>query len=673
MQHAKRAMLIGLDGADPLVVKRLAAQGRLPGLQKIAQQGVHTEGWDMLGVLPTVTPPNWATLATGNYPKAHGVTCFLNHTLGKDLGITELNWDSRRVESEFIWEAFEKAGKRSILMNYCEAWPNRVPGSQNIFVDGTGVTPFLRTSVGFQKMVYFEDGDFKITEHPHLVTQNSNDCVVYGDQIAEFAYEDKEEKEKEPFFIEETPLLEYPAAVLKGSSAEEAYQAASIDKLYSPSKQPANWQFDIPDDAKEIVIPLNEGFIRRYALLTKSNDQYDTLTVYADKKSGKALGSVTLGAWSDWIYDRFYIQEKYTSVAYKLRFVEMDNESTKGRVYISHVCNVEDFSYYYPHNIGQELLEHVGPMLYAASFERHTKLGDDIMLESWEQIADWHIEATRYLMDKYSDWGLFYMHFHAIDNINHRYINQAIPNSHPEWERHEEVIHRIYEICDKYVQALLEYADEDTLVFAVSDHGAVPRSVGYENPGIGELSGINVGVMEQLGYTVVNPVADHPGQYRIDWSKTRAINHRTSHIYINLKGRDPQGIVEPEDYEKLVQQIISDLYAYRDPKTGDRVVSFAMTREEMESVGMGGNHCGDIFFQLTKNFGFEHAHAPNDVTNQGYSLDCLCLLSGAGIAENKTITRTIRAVDVVPTICHICGIPVPQDVEGGIIYQALAE
>lgn len=163
------------------------------------------------------------------------------------------------------------------------------------------------------------------------------------------------------------------------------------------------------------------------------------------------------------------------------------------------------------------------------------------------------------------------------------------------------------------------------------------------------------------------------GLYTIDWTKTKAINHRTSYIYVNLKGRDPQGIVEPEDYDKLVQQIISDLYAYRDPKSGERVVSFAMTKEEMVSIGMGGEHCGDIFFQLTRDFGLEHANTPNNVTNHGYSVGCLCIMAGAGLKKGYTLKRLLRNVDIVPTICHIVGNRVPAQVEGGVIYQGLGQ
>ena len=135
--------MIGLDGADPYVCKRLVAEGRMPNLKKLLEKGVAREGLDMMGVLPTITPPNWATLATGVYPRTHGVTCFLNHTLGKSLGITEMNWDSRRVHAEMIWEAFAAEGKKSIMLNYCEAWPPRFDDEYGVYIDGTGVMPFM--------------------------------------------------------------------------------------------------------------------------------------------------------------------------------------------------------------------------------------------------------------------------------------------------------------------------------------------------------------------------------------------------------------------------------------------------------------------------------------------------------------------------------------------------
>ncbi len=62
----KRVMIVGLDGADPFVIKKLIADGRMPNMKKLLDNGVATEGLDMIGAQPSVTPPNWTSLATGS-------------------------------------------------------------------------------------------------------------------------------------------------------------------------------------------------------------------------------------------------------------------------------------------------------------------------------------------------------------------------------------------------------------------------------------------------------------------------------------------------------------------------------------------------------------------------------------------------------------------------------
>lgn len=676
----KRAMLLGLDGADPMVIKRMISEGRLPNMKKVMEQGAHTENLDMLGVFPTVTPPNWTTLATGNYPRTHGITCFTNMTLPR-LGISEMNWDSRRIESELIWEAFEDEGKRCIMLNYCQAWPNRVKGSKNVFIDGTGMVPFLRSSAEFQKYVYLDETIEEIKEIPHNVRQSSGDCVVYGDQAEKMnkvAGDDLESQAagyhfQSGEFNEETPMLESPSYVMMEESVEEAANGDVIDRLYSPLKEAKNWGFAVPENAREGVYILNNGLLRRPVLVVANESGvYDTIRMYKNKRTETPLAEAKVGQWSDWIYDIFEDDDDVKHIAYKIRVVEIAEDGSKASFYVSHAMNLDNHSYFYPKELGKELFEALGPMMYFGTFYRHTDIGDQVVVETWDQNHQWQAEAAKYLFNKYEDWQLFYIHLHSIDLMNHWYINQAIPDSHPDWQRHRDAIEKVYEINDKFIGEMLEYLDGNTSIFIVSDHAATPRSPGYDNPGLGELSGINAKVMSDLGYTVVKAIDAEKGLWEIDWSKTKAINSRTSHIYINLKGREPGGIVEPEEYDALVQQIISDLYAYRDPVHGERVVSFCMTREEMECIGMGGPHCGDIFFQMRPDFQFEHANCPNHVTNHGYSVGCVCMMVGAGIKQ-EVLARPIRNVDIVPTICHLVGNRMPANVEGGVIYQALAE
>ena len=135
----KRAMMIGLDSADPVQVRRLMDEGKMPNLKKLLEEyGVANHNLAMLGALPSVTPPNWCSIATGNLPRTHGVTCYNNATIGS-LGMEEFNWTSANVTSDFIWEQFAKEGKRSIMLSYCEAWPPRMTENDlTVMIDGSG-------------------------------------------------------------------------------------------------------------------------------------------------------------------------------------------------------------------------------------------------------------------------------------------------------------------------------------------------------------------------------------------------------------------------------------------------------------------------------------------------------------------------------------------------------
>lgn len=705
----KRAMMIGLDGADPKVISRMMDEGRLPNFKKFLAQGVAHDSLGMLGVNPTVTPPNWCSLATGNWPRTHGVTDFFSHTLGKPLDLLEMNWDSRRVQSEMIWESFERAGKKSVLLNYCEAWPPRVEGTQNIFVDGTSATPFLRNFCDFQKVAEFSNAYSEVKYIPHYMDPSDvGDCIVYSDQLEEMQREsaemegdmrDASEKAQKsgidmggfysrpgvevvnveyPELTRTPPPINFPTNVVIDSTVdaggEQKSFKAAADFITAPTKDAQKWRGDVPTGALESVVIMNSGLEKRFVLVIPHNGVYNEVAMYGKKDTDTYLGSAKWdenGNWSDFIYDHFMLNETKTRVAYRIRILEMSPDGSKTKIFVGQALTMEDPTYFYPESMMEEFWEKVGPICSMASYGRYEALSDKVTMESFEQIYDWHIKATDYLLkEKCPDWDLFYLHIHGIDSCNHWYINESIPGSHPQWERiKRDCIEKMYEITDKLVGYYMAYVDDDTAVILTSDHAAVPKAPGYKNPGLGEMAALTPKAMIDLGLAEV--YRDEKGKWKIDWSKTRAMVQRSAHVYINLKGREPHGIVEPEDYEKTVEEVISKLYSYRDPVSGDRVVSFCMTREEMEAVGMGGPHCGDIFFQVVPNFCNEHANSMNHVTNFGYSLLCLCMMAGGGFKKGEIIKRPIRLVDIVPTICHLCQAPMPREVEGGIIYQAI--
>lgn len=660
----KRAMLIGLDAADPLMVKELIQAGRLPNMQKLLTQGCAHESLAMRGAFPTVTPPNWASLATGNWPRTHGITCYYNHTLGKDLQINEVNWDSRRVESELIWEALSKQGMRSIMLNYVEAWPPRFADQNGIYIDGSGVIPFMRLAVDYQKVVTLKDGDFQYEEHIHTVKETSNDCVIKGDQYKKMLGE--KQTDENGF----APVAEYESKVMIPGT--NGLKTDDADEIISPLKEPENWGITLPTEAKCAMIILNNGRVRRYAVLTASDGiHYDTVSIYKNRSSEKPLGVAKAHGWSEAIYDTYEYEGEQVKVSYIIRAMNIAEDGSFAEFYISNATNMDDLNYYYPQEVGKEILEKVGPMFPYAKFGRElTHEGAEILLESFDMLHEWHADVTDFLFEKYPDWQLYYLHLHAIDLYAHWFMQKFLPGSYAENDFMREMFNRIYESMDKYIGRMMKYLDGDTTIFVVSDHGVTPRSVGFDNPGIGSLSGITNKVMEDLGYTKC--YTDENGVVKIDWTKTKAVFQRSSYVYLNLKGREPYGIVEPEDQDRLIDEIIGDLYNYRDPKSGTRVVAFCMKRDEMESVGMGGKHCGDILVQLTPNFNKEHAYCPSGVVHEGYSLNNLCFFGGGEVKKGEKINRIINVVDVVPTICHLLNVRMPSNVEGGVIWQAIA-
>ena len=68
-------------------------------------------------------------------------------------------------------------------------------------------------------------------------------------------------------------------------------------------------------------------------------------------------------------------------------------------------------------------------------------------------------------------------------------------------------------------------------------------------------------------------------------------------VYVNLKGREPHGIVDPGKLiEEVRTRVIDLLIDYRDPATGQRLVNLALRKEVCPSLGLWGDRVGDVIF-----------------------------------------------------------------------------
>ena len=135
---AKRAALIGYDCLIPKRLEALLAQGGLVNFRKFMSEGSFIpEGFN----LPTVTPPSWATICTGAWPRTHGVEDYYYYHEGRSLDYKETTqaFGSEILTAQTIWDAWDTAGKKCIVVNYPMSWPSKM--KNGVMIMGEGLSP----------------------------------------------------------------------------------------------------------------------------------------------------------------------------------------------------------------------------------------------------------------------------------------------------------------------------------------------------------------------------------------------------------------------------------------------------------------------------------------------------------------------------------------------------
>lgn len=174
----------------------------------------------------------------------------------------------------------------------------------------------------------------------------------------------------------------------------------------------------------------------------------------------------------------------------------------------------------------------------------------------------------------------------------------------------------------------------------------------------------------------------------VEWSKTRAFSDEIMEgIWINVKGREPEGIVDPgREYERIREEIITRLRDLRDPHTGSRVVEMACKREDIFS-GPYVWKAPDILFHFKD---YAYRIRPSNMTSkdsrQGVfgNIDSEGRPSGSHRREGfvflwgKNFKKAyelsdVGITDVTPTILHNMGLAVPDDMDGRVVSEAFSQ
>ena len=169
----------------------------------------------------------------------------------------------------------------------------------------------------------------------------------------------------------------------------------------------------------------------------------------------------------------------------------------------------------------------------------------------------------------------------------------------------------------------------------------------------------------------------------VDWSRSRAYSfgRHLGSIYVNVKGREPQGIVEPgAEYEAVRDEIERLAYEFRDPRTGRKLIGEVLRREEIYNgpyldrapdLILRPKEPSDIFFGLAD---FGHRETVSTVYRySGMHRDYgMLIMNGPGVRRGGQIDGA-AIHDLAPTVLHAMGLPVPADMDGQVLARCVSD
>jgi predicted AlkP superfamily phosphohydrolase/phosphomutase len=509
-----RTIVLGFDGMDPELTEQWMADGTLPNLARLAQDGHYQP-------LPTTNPAQspvaWSTFATGLNPGAHGIFDFLRlnsrsytpeysisyveqpetvlRAFGYQLPLDEGQTRSRRVGTPF-WIAAEREGRRSSILRVPVTYPAD-PVSR--MLSGMGVPDLLGTQGTFT--FYTTEQESEESEGGRIVT-----VAPTGDRV-----ETTFDGPPHPLYEKPTPLT-VPITI----------EPAGADRV------------KITLDGEEVEL--------------------------AEAR------------WSDWVtvdftfggfmsvsgIVRLHLVETFPDLKLYVSPIQFDPRAPAGPISM-------------PPDYASRLAERIG-LFHTIGMPEETwslneeRISDQAYLEMVETIL---AEREAMLFDalEQGDSELVTAVFVQTDRVSHMFWRGLDPQ-HALYDESDDVarsaIKWIYGEADRILGRVMAAMKPEDRLIVLSDHGfdSFRRSVH-----------LNRWLADQ-GFLSVKPgqPASESLFTNVDWTKTKAFALGLNGIFLNLRAREALGIVRAEDAEALEQEIVDKLAGAVDPETGEPMV-----------------------------------------------------------------------------------------------------
>jgi len=514
---ARKMIILGIDGMDPLILKRLMDEGKLPHFKRLETEGGFRP-------LATTTPPQspvaWSTFITGTNPGGHEIYDFIH----RDPATMQLYFSTSKAEpAERVirfgdWIFPLSAGKVTLLRQGKSFW--------EILEDRGVPATIVRIPANFPPV------DTSALQLSGMGTPDLQG--TYGT----FAFY--------------TDVPEQYQGVSGGTLFPVRVEQQRVNaKLVGPRNDfrkngPASTlDFSVFVDARHPVIQI----------------EVDGQRVQLAEKQ-----------WSDWLPVSFELALFVPRVRGVCRFY-LKEVRPHFKLYVSPI-NIDPASpalpISTPNSYSAELQDHLG-MFYTQGIPQDTKalasevFDDGEFLQQAHFVFEEELKMLNYHLARFKE-GLLFLYFGTVDQLSHTFW-RSFDTQHPAHEpgnRYAGVIEDAYRKMDGALAALLEKVDAQTTLLVLSDHGFAPFYRAFH---------LNSWLRSQ-GYVSLLDFSEGEMLQNVDWKNTRAYATGFNLLYLNLRGREKEGIVSyGAEQQALLAELTTRLLALRDPINGEAVVT----------------------------------------------------------------------------------------------------
>lgn len=632
-----KVIVIGIDGMDPRLSERLMSTGRLPNLARLRAGG----GFRPLGTsTPPQSPVAWANFITGAGPGTHGIFDFVHRhpdavaapffsaaeTLPPDGGF-EIG--DHKLALDF-WPANHKPARTVLKRQGTPFWD---------YLDAAGVP-----STFYDLPSNYPPSPSKCGHHRCLCGMGTPDVLgTYG------TYQ---------YFLEDGPPE--PRDEAGGRRAPLVFEN---ETARAQLVGPVNSSLKVPK-------PVSTGLI-----------------VHRDRRTnavvieiGGARTILKAGQWSRWVrvefelvmpsllpnrtvvgICRFYLQQVTPAVRLYVSPINIDPRDPA--VPVSE-----------PGGFASAIAERVGPFATAGFQEDHKArtngvFDDDEYLRQATFVLEERFALLEHAIQNYDD-GLLFFYFSSTDLQSHMFWWYG-PDAHPsrapaEAQRNAERVCRLYERLDAVIGDLYDRYGSSATIIVMSDHG-------FAN--FGRQFNLNTWLRDN-GY--LGPPDCVSVLSGADWARTRAYGLGINGLYLNLKGRERDGTVDPgEDADRLLTELKTKLEAVRD--TNGRPVVRTAARARDVYTGGATELAPDLIVGYHRGYRASWATCLGDIeptvladNTAAWSADhCADALEVPGVMWcSKPIRGSAPSlVDVAPSILALYGLPTPPTMTGRTLFE----